>query len=54
MINFLKSREKNVKNKTIIWSCFMLCFIIQSVNAQDLTISTAGETGTSEIGRAHV
>jgi hypothetical protein len=47
MMNFLKSRGKNVKNKTIIWCCFMLCFIIQSVNAQDLTISTAGETGTS-------
>jgi hypothetical protein len=47
MMNFLKSRGKNVKNKTIIWCCFMLCFIIQSVNAQDLTISTVGETGTS-------
>ena len=47
MMSFLKSSEKNGNNKTIIWCCFMLCFLVQSVNAQDLTISTSGETGTS-------
>ena len=47
MINFLKSRGKNIKNKTIIWCIFTLCLINQSVNAQDLTISTTGQTGTS-------